>query len=163
MTTVAITTIHSVFIRGLLSRATGPVGADLPTFRLERTSAAGAMQMHYRPLGSSGARHAPGSDRDGDQSAGRRCRAFVLLRDGRRRGGLRRLALDGRALGDLVPGDPLDDRVDLFAVEGLLLEENLRDLFECGAMLDDDLLPALYDATTMRLTSSSIFRAVSSE
>src|SRR5664280_1167630 len=143
MTTVAITTIHSVFIRGLLSRATGPVGADLPTFRLERTSAAGAMQMHYRPLGSSGARHAPGSDRDGDQSAGRRCRAFVLLRDGRRRGGLRRLALDGRALGDLVPGDPLDDRVDLFAVEGLLLEENLRDLFECGAVLDDDLLPAL--------------------
>ncbi len=35
MTTVAITTIQSVFIRGLLSRATGPVGAaDLPTFRL---------------------------------------------------------------------------------------------------------------------------------
>src|ERR1039457_2084086 len=131
MTTVAITTIHSVFIRGLLSRATGPVGADLPTFRIERTSTAAAMQMHYRPLGRSEARHAPGSDRDGDQSAGRR------------RGGLRRLALDGRALGDLVPGDPLDDRVDLFAVEGLLLEENLRDLLECGAVLDDDLLPAL--------------------
>src|ERR1017187_5544311 len=58
MTTVAITTIHSVFIRGLLSRATGPVGADLPTFRIERTSTAAAMQMHYRPLGRSEARRA---------------------------------------------------------------------------------------------------------
>src|ERR1019366_2016303 len=80
------------------------------------------------------------SDRDGDQAAGRRRRAFVLLRDGRWCGGLRRLGLDGRSFRDLVAGDALDDRVDLLAVEGLLLKENLRDLLECGAVFDDDLL-----------------------
>src|ERR1039457_1256894 len=138
MTTVAITTIHSVFIRGLLSRATGPVGADLPTFRIERTSTAAAMQMHYRPLGRSEARRAPGSGRDGDQAAGRRRRAFVLLRDGRGRGGLRRLGLDGRSFRDLVPGDALDDRVDFLAVQGLPFEELFGDLLERGTMLDDD-------------------------
>src|ERR1035437_9941155 len=143
MTTVAITTIHSVFIRELLSRATGPVGAaDLPPFRIGRTPAVAPMQMHHGPLGSSGARRALGSDRDGDQAAGRLRRAFVLLRDGGGRGGLRRLGLDGRALGDLVAGDALDDRVDLLAVEGLPFEELLRDLLERGTVLDDDLLPA---------------------
>src|SRR5450756_2849677 len=127
MTTVAITTIHSVFIRELLSRATGSVGAaDLPTFRIGRPPAVAAMQMHNWPLGSSGACRAPGSDRDGDQAAGRRRRAFVLLRDGGGRGGLRRLGLDGRALGDLVAGDALDDRVDLLALSLIHISEPTR-------------------------------------
>src|ERR1039457_1893960 len=136
MTTVAITTIHSVFIKGLLSRATGSRWREPAHFQNRTKPIVAAMQMHYRPLGRSEARCAPGSGRDGDQAAGRRRHAFVLLRDGRGRGGLRWLGLDGRSFRDLVAGDALDDRVDLLAVEGLLLEENLRDLLECGAVLD---------------------------
>src|SRR5450756_1441766 len=143
MTTVAITTIHSVFISGLLSWATYPSGPRTCILSsIGRGPSDTAMQMHQSLLrskptqGRRGPRRRPrpGSDRDGDQSAGRGSGVLVCARrDGGGRGRLRRLGLHGRPFRDLVAGDALDDRVDLLAVEGLLLEQHLRDLFERGA------------------------------